>query len=47
VFVPYRNAGHINAESGFGPWPQGFAHLQELMRRMPSRLSAAPTRLSS
>lgn len=47
VFVPYRNAGHINAESGFGPWPQGFAHLHELMHRTPSRRSTGSTRLSS
>jgi len=47
VFVPYRNAGHINAESGFGPWPQGFSHLHELMQRAPSRRSFTATRLSS
>lgn len=32
-FVLYRNAGHINAESGFGPWPQGQTHVHELARR--------------
>jgi serine hydrolase len=32
-FVLYRNAGHITAESGFGPWPQGLTHVQELARR--------------
>lgn len=32
-FVLYRNAGHLNAESGFGPWPQGLTHVQELGRR--------------
>jgi uncharacterized protein len=32
-FVLYRNAGHINAESGFGPWPQGLTHVHELARR--------------
>jgi predicted alpha/beta hydrolase family esterase len=28
-------AGHINAESGYGPWPQGQALLQELQDRKP------------
>ena len=32
-FVLYRNAGHINAESGFGPWPQGLTHVHELALR--------------
>jgi hypothetical protein len=32
-FVLYRNAGHINAESGFGPWPQGLSHVHELASR--------------
>lgn len=31
-FVPLRGAGHINGESGFGPWPQGHALLEELVR---------------
>jgi uncharacterized protein len=31
-FVPYRDAGHINAESGFGPWPEGLLLLDELAR---------------
>jgi predicted alpha/beta hydrolase family esterase len=29
-FVPYRDAGHINAESGYGPWLEGTALLEEL-----------------
>ena len=30
-FVRLQNAGHINVESGFGPWPLGLALLQSLM----------------
>jgi predicted alpha/beta hydrolase family esterase len=30
-FVRLQNAGHINIESGFGPWPLGLALLQSLM----------------
>ena len=30
-FVRLQNAGHINLESGFGPWPLGLALLQSLM----------------
>ena len=45
-FVLYRNAGHINAESGFGPWPQGLTHVQELAHRAAhghsSELTARP-----
>lgn len=33
-FALYRNAGHINAESGFGPWPQGLTHVHELAQRV-------------
>jgi hypothetical protein len=44
--VVYRNAGHINAESGFGPWPQGLTHVHELAsraaRHRPSRQAASP-----
>jgi len=29
-FVPLRDAGHINAESGFGPWPEGLQLLREI-----------------
>jgi predicted alpha/beta hydrolase family esterase len=39
-FVRLQNAGHINIESGFGPWPLGLALLQSLMgeggRHLPS-----------
>jgi predicted alpha/beta hydrolase family esterase len=31
-FVAYAGAGHINAESGFGPWPEGHALLRSLER---------------
>ena len=30
-FVRLQNAGHINVESGFGPWPLGLALLQSLV----------------
>lgn len=30
-FVRLENAGHINVESGFGPWPLGLALLQSLV----------------
>jgi predicted alpha/beta hydrolase family esterase len=42
-FVLYRNAGHINAESGFGPWPQGLTHVQELAHRAAHRNSSELT----
>ena len=29
-FVRLQNAGHINIEAGFGPWPLGLALLQSL-----------------
>jgi len=41
--VVYRNAGHINAESGFGPWPQGLTHVHELASRAAHRDSSALT----
>jgi hypothetical protein len=28
------DAGHINAESGHGPWPEGLLLFGELMRRL-------------
>lgn len=31
-FVNLGAAGHINAESGFGPWPEGLALLERLRR---------------
>lgn len=30
-FVRLQNAGHINLEAGFGPWPLGLALLQSLL----------------
>jgi hypothetical protein len=30
-FVDYGRAGHINAESGLGDWPDGHALLKNLM----------------
>ena len=32
-FVNLGEAGHINAEAGFGPWPEGLALLERLRRR--------------
>lgn len=32
-FVNLGAAGHINAESGFGPWPEGLALFERLRRR--------------
>lgn len=31
-YIDLGDAGHINAESGLGDWPQGHAWLQELMK---------------
>ena len=42
-FVLYRNAGHINAESGFGPWPQGLTHVHELAQRATHRKASSLT----
>ena len=33
-FVRLPNAGHINVESGHGPWPLGWALLQSLLQDM-------------
>jgi predicted alpha/beta hydrolase family esterase len=32
-FVNLGDAGHINTESGFGPWPEGLSLLERLRRR--------------
>lgn len=32
-FVNLGEAGHINADAGFGPWPEGLALLERLRRR--------------
>ena len=39
-FVRLQNAGHINVESGYGPWPLGFALLQSLIQDMQWRVEA-------
>lgn len=36
-FVNLGDAGHINAESGFGAWPEGLAMLDRLRQRTQSR----------
>jgi predicted alpha/beta hydrolase family esterase len=43
-FVRLQNAGHINIESGFGPWPLGLALLQSLVGEdwVPPVLATAP-----
>jgi predicted alpha/beta hydrolase family esterase len=33
-FQPAGNAGHINAASGHGPWPEGLLIFGELMKRL-------------
>lgn len=35
-FVHLGNAGHINTESGYGPWPLGLALLRQLESQRPS-----------
>lgn len=30
--VIHERAGHINTDSGYGPWPEGRALLDELLR---------------
>lgn len=37
-FVSLGAVGHINADSGFGPWPEGLALLQRLRRQHAARL---------
>jgi predicted alpha/beta hydrolase family esterase len=39
-FVSLGAAGHINAESGFGPWPEGLALLMRLRRQSVAHLEA-------
>jgi predicted alpha/beta hydrolase family esterase len=29
--IDYGMAGHINADSGLGDWPEGHAHLTQLL----------------
>jgi hypothetical protein len=38
------NAGHINAEAGYGPWPQGLKLLAALRRRVLWRVPVPPQR---
>ena len=45
-FVRLQNAGHINLEAGFGPWPLGLALLQSLTGSA-NPLAAAPPPLST
>jgi len=42
--IVYRDAGHINAESGYGPWPDGLRLIAELDRAGAGGGSAAPPR---
>ena len=44
VVVP--GAGHINADSGLGDWPQGLKLLGALRRRSSWRVSPPPERIS-
>ena len=41
-FVDAGHAGHLNAESGLGDWPQGHALLQRLMD-LPPASTPVPT----
>ena len=45
-FVRLQNAGHINLEAGFGPWPLGLALLQSLSSSV-NPLAAAVLPLST
>ena len=40
-FVSLGNAGHINVESGFGPWPDGLSLYARLRRAAEARQAAA------
>jgi predicted alpha/beta hydrolase family esterase len=42
-FEGYANVGHINADSGLGAWPAGFALLRDLAERAASAGTLAPT----
>lgn len=33
-FVDLGQAGHINVAAGYGPWPEGLDHLQQLIERV-------------
>lgn len=42
-FINIGPAGHINVESGFGPWPEGLAIFQGLRRRARKSVQPANT----
>lgn len=44
-FVNLGAAGHINVDSGFGPWPEGLSLLQRLIRGAPLRWPSASHRV--
>ena len=44
--VNLGDAGHINAEAGFGPWPEGFNLIERLRRRSDRISSQRPARVS-
>jgi uncharacterized protein len=46
-FVRMQNAGHINVEAGFGPWPLGLALLQSLTGDPNWLVPTNPTRLAA
>lgn len=44
-FVNLGAAGHINVDSGFGPWPEGLALWQRLIRGVPLRAPSLSRRV--
>lgn len=46
-FVNLGNAGHVNVESGFGPWPEGLALYGRLRRAAEARHAAAKFELAN
>jgi predicted alpha/beta hydrolase family esterase len=42
-FIDIGAAGHINAETGFGPWPYGLALLQQLDAQRAAAAESAPS----
>lgn len=46
-FVSLGDAGHINAEAGFGRWPEGLALLQRLRRLSTAQMVAPPPSISA
>ncbi|TCT24151.1 serine hydrolase [Thiobaca trueperi] len=43
VMIDIGDAGHINIDSGFGPWPQGLALLRALQSGRFQRRAVTPT----